>query len=56
MAVDEHQAERIRELVGSERGVSEKKMFGGLAFLLEENLAGAATGQDGPPVRAGEAP
>jgi hypothetical protein len=27
-------AERVRELVGSQEGVSEKRMFGGLAFLV----------------------
>ena len=47
MAYDEELAERIRELVGSERGVSEMRMFGGLAFLINGNMAVAASGQGG---------
>jgi hypothetical protein len=39
MAYDEGFAERIREALGDEAGVSEKAMFGGLAFLLRGNLA-----------------
>jgi hypothetical protein len=33
VAYDEDLADRIRELVASEAGVTERKMFGGLAFL-----------------------
>jgi TfoX/Sxy family transcriptional regulator of competence genes len=51
MAYDEALAERIRELVAGERGVAEKKMFGGLAFLLNGNMAVAASGQGGLLVR-----
>jgi TfoX/Sxy family transcriptional regulator of competence genes len=51
MAYDEELAERIRELVGSERGVSEMRMFGGLAFLINGNMAVAASGQGGLMVR-----
>ena len=47
MAYDEHLAERIRELLGGERGVVEKKMFGGLAFLVGGHMAVAASGQGG---------
>ena len=47
MAYDEELADRIRELVGSERGVSEMRMFGGLAFLINGNMAVAASGQGG---------
>jgi TfoX/Sxy family transcriptional regulator of competence genes len=39
MAYDEEFAHRIREQLGDEAGVSEKAMFGGLAFLLGGNLA-----------------
>ena len=39
MAYDEDLANRIRELVGGEAGVTEKKMFGGLAFLIGGNMA-----------------
>jgi TfoX/Sxy family transcriptional regulator of competence genes len=52
MAYDERLAARIRELVGDEPGVTEKKMFGGLAFLLNGNMAIAASGQGGVLVRA----
>ncbi len=51
MAYDEELAERIRELVGSESGLTEKKMFGGLAFLIGGNMAVAASGQGGLLVR-----
>ena len=52
MAYDKELADRIRELLGAEPGVEEKKMFGGLAFLLGGNLAVAASGQGGLLVRA----
>ena len=51
MAYDEALAERIRGLIGAEGGVSEKKMFGGLAFLVGGNMAVAASGQGGVLVR-----
>ena len=34
MAYDEDLADRIREQIGGDPALSEKKMFGGLAFLL----------------------
>jgi len=52
MAYDEHLADRIRELLGTERAVTEKKMFGGFAFLVKGNMAIAASGQGGILVRA----
>jgi TfoX/Sxy family transcriptional regulator of competence genes len=51
MAYDEDLAERIRELVGAEEGVTEQKMFGGLAFLIGGNMAVAASGEGGLLVR-----
>src|SRR3954451_11611485 len=51
MAYDEDLADRIRELVVSEQGLTEKKMFGGLAFLIGGNMAVAASGQGGLMVR-----
>jgi TfoX/Sxy family transcriptional regulator of competence genes len=51
VAYDEAVAERIRELLVGERGVEEKKMFGGLAFLVGGNMAVAASGQGGLLVR-----
>jgi hypothetical protein len=47
MAYDENLANRIRELVQAEAGVSEMRMFGGLAFLIHGNMAVAASGQGG---------
>ena len=51
MAYDEDLANRIRELVGGESGLTERKMFGGLAFLIGGNMAVAASGQGGVLVR-----
>ena len=51
MAYDEDLANRIRELVADEQGLTEKKMFGGLAFLVGGNMAIAASGQGGVLVR-----
>ncbi len=51
MAFDEELADRIRELVAQERGVTERRMFGGLAFLVGGHLAVAASGQGGLLVR-----
>jgi TfoX/Sxy family transcriptional regulator of competence genes len=51
MAYDERLAERIRELVAGEDGITEQTMFGGLAFLLNGNMAVAASGQGGILVR-----
>ena|SRR5579859_7635949 len=52
MAYDEALADRIRRLIGPARGLEEKKMFGGLAFLIGGNMAIAASGQGGLLVRA----
>jgi TfoX/Sxy family transcriptional regulator of competence genes len=51
MAYDEELAERIRELAAGESGLREQKMFGGLAFLVNGNMAVAASGQGGLLVR-----
>jgi TfoX/Sxy family transcriptional regulator of competence genes len=51
MAYDEALAGRIRGLVGGGPEVEEKKMFGGLAFLVGGNMAVAASGQGGVLVR-----
>ena len=51
MAYDEDLADRIRELLEDEPSVSERKMFGGLAFLIRGNMAVAASGQGGVLVR-----
>src|ERR671919_682491 len=41
----------MRELLGAESALTEKKMFGGLAFLIGGNMAVAASGQGGVLVR-----
>jgi len=38
MAYNEGLAERIRAAVGGRRGLTEKKMFGGVAFMLNGNM------------------
>ena len=52
MSYDEALADRIRELVADERNVTERKMFGGLAFLIGGHMAVAASGQGGLLVRS----
>jgi TfoX N-terminal domain len=52
MAYDEELAARIRKLIGEEPALVEKKMFGGLAFLIGGNMAIGASGQGGILVRA----
>lgn len=47
MAYDEHLAQRIRELLANESGLTERRMFGGLAFLINANMAVSASGQGG---------
>ncbi|MDT5327556.1 MAG: hypothetical protein QOF25_4708 [Mycobacterium sp.] len=51
MPYDEDLASRIRELTGTERGVEEKRMFGGLAFLVNGNMSVTASGRGGLMVR-----
>ncbi len=45
MAYDEGLAERIRHFLADEPGVTEKKMFGGVAFLVDGQMAVAANNQ-----------
>jgi hypothetical protein len=51
MAYDGELAERIRALIMDEPGLTEKRMFGGLAFLISGNMAISASGQGGVMVR-----
>ena len=51
MAYDEDLANRIRELLAGEADVTERKVFGGLAFLAGGHLAVAASGKGGLMVR-----
>ena len=47
VAYDTVLADRIRTLLTGSPGLTEKKMFGGLAFLVRGNMAVAASGQGG---------
>lgn len=47
MAYDEILAERIREIVSGEAALTEKRMFGGLAFLINGHLAVSASSKGG---------
>jgi TfoX N-terminal domain len=47
VAYDEELANRIREVVAAEAGATEKRMFGGLAFLINGNMAASSSGHGG---------
>ena len=47
MAYDPDLADRIRALLSAETGVTEMRMFGGLAFLVNGHMAAAASGGSG---------
>lgn len=47
MAYDQELADRVREHVEHERGLTEKRMFGGLAFMINGNLAVSASSKGG---------
>ena len=51
MAYDEDLADRVRELLGAKKGIEEKRMFGGLAFLINGNMSVAVSGRGGLMVR-----
>ena len=53
MAYDEVLATRIRDLIGPDPELTEKKMFGGLAFLIRGHMAISASGQGGVLVHVG---
>jgi TfoX/Sxy family transcriptional regulator of competence genes len=53
MAYDLELADRVRELVATEDGVLEKRMFGGLSFLVNGNMSVAVSGRGGLLVRVG---
>lgn len=46
MAFDEALAHRIRKRLGKGAGITEKKMFGGIGFMLGGNMACGVHGQD----------
>lgn len=47
MAYDENLANRLRELLADEDGLTEKRMFGGLAFLVHGNMTVSASSNGG---------
>jgi TfoX/Sxy family transcriptional regulator of competence genes len=47
MAYDADLAQRLRDVVAGEPGLTEKRMFGGLAFLIHGHLAVTASSQGG---------
>jgi TfoX/Sxy family transcriptional regulator of competence genes len=53
MPYDETLAERVREALGAERGLDERRMFGGLAFMVDGHMACGIVG-DELMVRLGE--
>jgi hypothetical protein len=46
MAFDEQLAERVRKQLARQAGLSEKKMFGGLGFLINGNMSVGVHGDD----------
>jgi hypothetical protein len=55
MPYDEELAARIRRLIGSDPELTEKRMFGGLAFLIRGNMAIATSSEGGATVRVDRA-
>ena len=53
MAYDEDLASQVRELLAPQSGLSEMAMFGGLAFMLDGNIAVVVPSQEGLLVRVG---
>ncbi|MDG4666857.1 TfoX/Sxy family protein [Mycobacterium sp. 236(2023)] len=51
MAYDLDLADRVRELIASQRNVDEKPMFGGLAFLINGNMSVCVSSKGGLMVR-----
>lgn len=46
MSFDEHLAQRIRRILGDERPVNERRMFGGLAFMVNGHMCCGIVGDD----------
>ena len=46
MAYDEQLANRIRQAFGAQKGITERKMFGGLAFLYRGRMCCGIVGRD----------
>lgn len=54
MAYDEDLANRIRELIASEDGYTEQKMFGGIGFMIDGHMAMGVSGQGGLMIHCSE--
>ena len=46
MPYDEQLADRVRDVLGPEPGLTERKMFGGLAFMLDGHMCCGIVGSD----------
>ncbi|MDH4102564.1 MAG: TfoX/Sxy family protein [Thermoleophilia bacterium] len=46
MAYDETLADRVRDALAPEDGVTQRKMFGGLAFMVDGHMACGVVGED----------
>lgn len=46
MAYDEGLAAKVRDLVGARPKVTEREMFGGIAFMINGNMAVGVSGED----------
>ena len=46
MAYDEQLADEVRSRIGSHPGLSEKEMFGGIAFMINGNMAVGVSGEE----------
>ena len=53
MAYDEKTAERVRALLSARRGVVEKKLMGGLCFMVSGSMCCSVSGRGGLLVRVG---
>jgi TfoX/Sxy family transcriptional regulator of competence genes len=46
MAYDEDLADRVRAAVGAHKNLREQKMFGGIAFMIDDKMAVGVHGSD----------
>src|SRR5215468_706432 len=54
MAYDEETANRVRQALSAQRDVVERKMMGGLSFLVKGNMVCSVSGRGGLLIRVGE--
>jgi len=55
MAYDERTAERVRKVLSSRRDVVEKKLMGGLCFMVKGKMCCSVSGRGGLLIRVGAA-